>query len=176
MSKLVSVGKILNFHGIKGEAKVGFTSGKEDLIRSLKSVYIFRNNVKTIYEVRSVRFHKNFAIIKFKGVDSINDVELIKGLLIHVTEEALKARLKKDEFLINDLIGMDVYDTDNHKIGKVADMGENKASNIIEVEKLNGLKFMIPFVKEWVPLVDIDKNMIVIKYSDGIDMTQESKE
>ena len=74
MSKLVSVGKILNFHGIKGEVKVGFTSGKENFIASLKKVFVFKNNEKLSLDVVSVRFHKNFAIIKFKQVNSIDDV------------------------------------------------------------------------------------------------------
>ena len=46
-SKLISIGKILNFHGIKGEVKMGFTSGKESVIKSLKKVYIFVDNKKS---------------------------------------------------------------------------------------------------------------------------------
>ena len=61
-NKLISIGKILNFHGIKGEVKAGFTAGKESLLKSLKQVFVFQNNVKTAYDIESVRFHKNFAI------------------------------------------------------------------------------------------------------------------
>ena len=39
MSKFISVGKILNFHGIKGEARVGFSKGQEDFILSLDKVF-----------------------------------------------------------------------------------------------------------------------------------------
>ena len=74
MSKLISVGKILNFHGIKGEVKMGFTAGREDLIKTLRKVFIFIDNVKTEFDVQSVRFHKNTAIIKFAQLNSINDV------------------------------------------------------------------------------------------------------
>ena len=174
MSKLISIGKVLNFHGIKGEAKIGFTAGNESLMKSLKTVYIFLNNLKCSYDVESVRFHKNFAIIKFKQINSINDVETIKGQLVHITEDAFKAKLMQNEYLISDLIGLDVYNAQNEKIGRVSDVGENKASNILEIEKTNGLKFMVPFVKEWVPVVDIKKKLIVIKTTDGIDTTQEN--
>ena len=40
MSELISIGKVLNFHGIKGEVKVGYTRGNEDRIESLKAVFI----------------------------------------------------------------------------------------------------------------------------------------
>lgn len=176
MSKLISVGKILNFHGIKGEVKMGFTAGREDLIKNLRKVFIFINNVKTEFDVQSVRFHKNTAIIKFAQLNSINDVMNVKGLLVHVNEDVLKAGLQKDEFLINDLIGLKVYDTSGIEIGKVSDVGENKASNLLEIQKSNGLKFMVPFVKEWVPQVDIADNKIVVNLIDGIEPNFNSAE
>lgn len=178
MSKLISVGKILNFHGIKGEVKMGFTAGKENLIKSLKQVYLFIDNIKTAFDVQSVRFHKNTAIVKFKQVNSIDEVMQIKGLLVHITEDMLKSKLDKDEFLISDLVGLDAFDTDGNKIGCVFDIGENKASNLLEIQKMNGLKFMVPFVKEWVPVVDIPAKKIVINMIEGIDsaVPQQDKE
>ena len=171
MSKLVSVGKILNFHGIKGEVKVGFSSGKEDFIASLKKVFVFKSNEKLCLDVISVRFHKNFAIIKFKQVNSIDDVMEIKGLLIHVYENTLKSSFDEDEFLIKDLVDINVFDEVGNLVGKVVDIGDNQVSNLLEIQKTNGLKFLIPFVKEWVPVVDLDNGRIVIKFKDGIDTT-----
>lgn len=179
MNNLVSIGKILNFHGIKGEIKMGFTAGKEDLIKKLKQVYIFQNDVKQTYDVVSVRFHKNFAIVKFKQINSVNEVIAIKGLLVHITEDILKSKLEEDEFLIKDLVGLDAFDSEGKLIGKVFDIGENKASNLLEIQKPNGMRFMIPFVKEWVPVVDLDNNKITVNMVEGIDTTtpeQDKKE
>lgn len=169
MSKLVSIGKILNFHGIKGEVKMGFTAGNENLIKNLKQVYIFDENKKVPYDVESVRFHKNLAIIKFKQVNTVNDVLLIKGLLVHIAEDVLKSKLETDEFLISELIGLFVFDTDGNQIGKVSDIGENKASNLLEIRKNNGASFMVPFVKDLVPVVDIENKKIVVNMLEGID-------
>ena len=169
MSKLISIGKVLNFHGIKGEVRVGFSKGKESLLKKLNQVFIFKDNIKYAYDIESVRFHKNFAIIKFKQINSINDVMPIKGLLLHVNEETLKASLETDEFLISDLSGLAVYDTNGNKIGVISGVGENKATNLLEIEKTNGLKFMVPFVKEWVPVVDVENDKIVVNMIDGIE-------
>lgn len=171
MNKLVSIGKILNFHGIKGEVKMGFTAGNESLIKNLKQVYIFDGDKKVAYDVQSVRFHKNFAIVKFSQINSVNEVMKIKGLLVHITDDILKANLERDEFLISDLIGLVVFDTDGVEIGKVVDVGENRASNIIEVRKSNGIKFMVPFVKELVPVVDIVNKKVVINVLEGLDQS-----
>ena len=100
----------------------------------------------------------------------------VKGLLVHINDDVLKAGLQKDEFLINDLIGLKVYDTAGIEIGKVSDVGENKASNLLEIQKNNGLKFMVPFVKEWVPKVDIADNKIVVNLIDGIEPNSNSAE
>lgn len=173
MAKLISVGKILNFHGIKGEVKMGFTAGKEDLIKSLRAVYIYINDNKVEYNVQSVRFHKNFAIIKFKEVNSVNEVMDIKGLLVHIKEDVLKNCLKNDEYLISDLVGMTVYDTLGNRLGLVSDMGQNRASDLIEIKKDNGLSFIVPFVKELVPNVDLQNKCVVINAIEGLDTTIE---
>lgn len=173
MAKLVSVGKILNFHGIKGEVKMGFTAGKEDLIKSLRVVYIYINNNKVEYTVQSVRFHKNFAIIKFKEINSVNDVMDIKGLLVHIQEDVLKHKLQKDEYLISDLVGLSAFDVNGNKLGVILDMGENRASDLLQIKKDNGLTFMVPFVKELVPEVDIKNKRIVINAIEGLDTTLE---
>ena len=176
MSKLVSIGKILNFHGIKGEVKMGFSAGKEDLIKKLKQVFVFQDNCKQTYDIVSVRFHKNFAIVKFKQINSIDDVMMVKGLLVHVTEDSLKSNLKSDEYLISDLTGLVVYDTDGQQVGHVTNVGENGASNLIEIQKENGLKFLVPFVKDLVPVVDISGNRIVVNMIDGIDTLYSSNQ
>ena len=175
MSKLISIGKILNFHGIKGEVKMGFTAGKELIIKNLKKVYIYINNNKLCYDIDTVRFHKNFAIVKFRQINSVNEVMDIKGLLVHIEENLLKSKLQKDEYLISDLVGLNVFDTNGNQIGIICDLGENKATDIIQIQKNNGLKFLVPFVKDWVPIVDIVNKKIVINMREGIDTTNEIK-
>jgi len=173
MSKLISIGKVLNFHGIKGEIKMGFTAGKENLIKSLKQVFIYVDNIKVKFDIESVRFHKNFAIVKLKQINSVNEVMNIKGLLVHTTEDILKSKLQDDEYLISDLVGLDAFDTDGNRLGVVVSLGENNASDLIQVKKANGLTFVVPFVKELVPIVDLQNKKLMINLIDGLDSTVE---
>lgn len=168
MTKLISVGKILNFHGIKGEVKVGYTKGKEQLIERLEKVFIAKNGIQQEYSVTSVRFHKQFALIKFEEINSINDVEEIKGLEIKIPKELAESELTEDEFFVSDLIGSEVFNIDGEVIGLVKDVGTNGANEILEIIDSNENNHLVPFVKELVPVVDLNKKQIVVKDIEGL--------
>lgn len=167
-NNLISVAKILNFHGIKGEAKIGFTKGRENQIESLKKVFVKKNNDFSELNVSSVRFHKHFAIIKFKEFQTVNDVEEFKGCDLYVPKEQVEETLANDEYLISDLIGMDVYDEDGSCIGTVAAIGENLANDLLSVKDANGKEHLVPFVKEIVPVVDLKGRKVVINNIEGL--------
>ena len=164
----ISVAKILNFHGIKGEAKLGFSKGREHQLESLKHAFIRNNGNFVELNVISVRFHKHFAIVKFKEFETVNDVEKYKGQDIYLTKQEVEAALDNDEYLISDLIGMDVYDEDGGCLGKIIAIGENLASNLLSVEDNNGKHHLVPFVKDLVPVVDLKGHKIVINNIEGL--------
>jgi 16S rRNA processing protein RimM len=165
---LISIAKILNFHGIKGEAKLGFSKGREKQIELLKKVFVKKNNQYKELNVTSVRFHKHFAIVKFNEFITVNDVEEFKGCDIYLPKEEVENNLDNDEYLISDLIGMDVYDEDDCCLGKIVAIGENLASNILSVKDNNGKEHLVPFVKELVPIVDLKGKKVVINNIEGL--------
>ncbi len=165
---LISIAKVLNFHGIKGEAKVGFSKGREKQIEALKKVYIKKENNFSELNVVSVRFHKQFAIIKFKEFKTVNDVEEFKGCDIYLTKEEVENNLDDDEYLISDLIGMDVFDEDGSCVGTITAIGENMANNLLSVKDGNGKEHLVPFVKELVPIVDLKGRKVVLNNIEGL--------
>ena len=72
--KFVSVGKILNFHGIQGEAKVGFSKNQQVFFCSLKEVFVGQSNQYLPLKIKNIRINKNFALVKFEDINSINDL------------------------------------------------------------------------------------------------------
>ncbi len=165
---LISVAKILNFHGIKGEAKLGFSKGREKQVELLSKIYVKKDNQYTELNVSSVRFHKHFAIVKFKEFNTVNQVEEYKGCDLYLPKSEVEENLDNDEYLISDLIDMDVYDEDGCLIGKISEIGENSANNILSVKDNNGKKHLVPFVKELVPVVDLKGKKIVINNIEGL--------
>lgn len=168
MNNLLSVAKILGFHGIKGEVKAGYTKGKEAQLLALKKMFILLNEKKLELNIESIRFHKNIAVIKFKELTTINDVERYKGLHLYISEDFVKSSLDEDEYLVSDLDGLKVYDTDSNYVGVVSAVGENNAGNLLSIKDKGGKFHMVPFVKELVPVVDLPNKKIVINKIEGL--------
>lgn len=168
MEKFISVGKILNFHGIQGEAKVGFSKNQQDFFLSLDEVFIKSNNeYKPLKIVRS-RINKTFAIVKFNGIDSINDILPYKGQLLFVEESTIRKNLEEDEFLIDELVGLDVLDADGKKLGFIVGVSNNGATDLLSVKtKTNQISF-VPFVKAIVTDVKLKDKKVIINNIEGL--------
>ena len=168
MTNYVSVGKILNFHGLKGEAKVGFSKNKEDFFKKLKSVFIKQGLEYVNYDISSIRFNKTFALVKFKGIDDINDIIPLKDSLLFDQPETIRNNLEEDEFLIDELTGLDVVDLDGKDIGVVVGVSNNGMNDLIAIKSKTQNVSMVPFVKELVPTVDIKGKKIVVNNIKGL--------
>jgi 16S rRNA processing protein RimM len=169
MTKYVSVGKILNFHGIKGEAKIGCSKGQLDFFLSLDKVYLKENDTYIPLNIMSAKPHKNIVIVKFEGINSINELLPLKGALLFVDESVIRDTLEEDEFLIDELVGLSVFDNaDGKKLGFVVGVSNNGASDLISVKTQTKKICLIPFVKAIVPVVDIQNKKIEINNIEGL--------
>ena len=168
MSKFVSVGKILNFHGVQGEAKVGFSKNQQDFLLSLDKVFVQDGKDYIPINISRSKTNKNFALIKFEGINSINDLLPYKGKLIFVNEETIRENLKEDEFLIDELVGLSVYDNDGKDLGFVVGVSNNGATDLLSVKTKTKNVCLVPFVKAIVTDVDIKNKKITINNLEGL--------
>lgn len=167
-NKYLSVGRILNFHGIKGEAKVGFTKGKEKQIQSLEHFFIEKDGIRIVLTPERVRFHKQHAIIKFKELHSLEEVQALKDQTLLAEKAKVQKYLEEDEFLVDDLVGMSAYNTKEQYIGKIKYLMTQSSSEILAIEDENKKQHLVPFVEKLVPIVDVKKQMIVIEEIEGL--------
>lgn len=168
MTKYISVGKILNFHGIKGEAKVGFTKNQEDFFCSLKRVFVKLNGEYKSLDITNIRLNKNVALVKFAEINSINELMEYKGAFLYVEENTVRESLDEDEFLIDELVGLEVFDTDGKKQGFVVGVSNNGASDLLSVKTNSKKVVLIPFVKAIVPEVSIKDKKVLINNIEGL--------
>ena len=166
-NSFVSVGKILNFHGVQGEAKLGYSKNREEFLSKLKSVYVQQNGEYKLLEISRIRFTPKCGIIKFKGIDTLNDILEYKNQLLFVDENTAREFLEEDEFLIDELVGLDVYDGEK-KVGAVVGVSNNGASDLLSVKTLNKKVSLVPFVKAIVLSVDIKNRRIQINNLEGL--------
>ena len=168
MTKYVSVGKILNFHGIKGEAKVGFTKNQEDFFLSLDSVFVKKDNKYISLKITNSRLHKGFALVKFENINSVNDLLEYKGTFLYVEDSTIRNSLEEDEFLIDELVGLEVFDENNKKQGFVVGVSNNGASDLLSVKTNSKKIVLIPFVKAIVTGVSIKDKKVTINNIEGL--------
>ena len=165
-TKFITIGKITNFFGIKGEAKVGFDNLNQ--IKNAKSVFMLDDESCCELKIKSIRFNKNFAIVKFDGIDDINELLQYKGQRLFVPKIEAINKLEKDEFLIQDLIGCIVFNEQNEKLGEVINISTNSSQDLLNIKNGFGQVDLVPFVNEFFPIVDIKNKKIIIKPIEGL--------
>lgn len=167
MGQLIRVGVITSTHGIRGEVKVYPTT--DDVNRFKKSTKIILDTGKEQIplEIEGVKFFKNMVILKFKGIDNINDIEKYKGKDLLVTREhAIK--LEEGEHFIFDLIGCHVITEDGQALGEVTEVLKTGANDVYVVQSEDGKEILIPYIKECVLNIDTKQKKILIRVMPGL--------
>ena len=167
MEERFQVGVITSTHGIRGEVKVFPTT--DDVKRFKKGISLILDTGKEEKEliVESVKFFKQFAILKFQGIDNINDIEKYKSKSLYVTRENA-VRLKKDEYFIADLIGSKVWEDNGSYLGELQDVMETGANDVYVILQENEKEILLPAIKECILEIDIEKKKIVVHVMEGL--------
>lgn len=163
----LQVGVITQTHGIKGEVKVFPTTDDAARFKKLKEVTMDTGRERLVMEIEGVKFFKQFAILKFKGFDSINDVEKYKNAKLYVTRDKA-VKLKKDEYFIADLIGMDVVTEDGEPFGSLKDVMATGANDVYVVECKDKTEVLLPAIRECVREIDMEQGRITVHIMDGL--------
>lgn len=167
MENLLRVGVISSTHGVKGEVKVYPTTDDVNRFKTLKKVILDTGREHMELEIQSVKFFKNMAILKFKGYDSIDDIEKYKGKDLLVTRDQA-VKLGPDENFIADLIGLTVVTEDGEEFGTLTDVIKTGANDVYEVKTKSGKEVLLPAIKECVLSVDLETGIVKVHIMDGL--------
>ena len=167
MEDLLQVGIITSTHGVRGEVKVYPTTDDPRRFRRLKEVVLDTGKEKMNLEIEGVKFFKQFVILKFKGLDNINDIEKYRQKSLYVTRKNA-VRLQRDEYFIADLIGLKVQDEDGKELGTVKDVIETGANDVYEVEMADGKSLLLPAIKQCILNVDVENGTMQVHVREGL--------
>ena len=167
MEDMLQVGVITQTHGVRGEVKVFPTTDDVNRFKKLKQVILDTGKETMPLEIQSVKFFKQFVILKFKGIDNINDIEKYKRCSLYVTREHAVA-LEEDEYFIADMIGMEVCTEDGNIFGTLKDVIETGANDVYVIENAEHGEVLVPAIKECIRCVDIEKGQMMIHLMDGL--------
>lgn len=167
MEDKLQVGVISSTHGVRGEVKVFPTTDDVKRFKRLKEILLDTGKELLTLEIENVKFFKQFAILKFKGLDSINDIEKYKGKSLLVRREHA-VKLKRNEYFVADLLGCEVVDEENKRLGVLEDVIETGANDVYMVKSPEGKELLFPAIKECVRRVSIEERQIQVHIMPGL--------
>lgn len=167
MEDKFQVGVITSTHGVRGEVKVFPTTDDPNRFKRLKEVILDTGKEELVLEVEGVKFFKQFVILKFKGFDNINDIEKYRQKSLYVTRQNA-VRLKKDEYFVADLMGMEVVDEQNAKIGVLKSVMETGANDVYVIAMTDGRELLLPAIKQCILNVDMESNVMQVHVLEGL--------
>ena len=145
----LKVGKIVNTHSLKGEVKViSSTDFEEERFKKGSKLLITRGN-QLIREVvvQSYRNHKNFLLVKFEGIDSVEEAEKLKNLQIKIDSDEV-GELEENEFYFHQIIGCEVFDENDKNLGEIIDILTPGANDVWVIKGENGKEILIPYIED----------------------------
>lgn len=158
-------GKIVGTHGIKGEVRIDPWCDSPEFLCAFKKLWLDENGTESI-EVKS-RPHKNIALAKIKGVDTIEAAEKYRGKVVYINRDDIN--LAEGVHFVQDLIGLEVKDADNGKVyGKISDVLRTGANDVYEIKDADGKTYLAPVIDDVVKEINVNDGYVLIVPMKGI--------
>lgn len=167
MEDYFQIGIITSTHGLKGEVKVFPTTDDVKRFKRLREVILDTGKERIDLEVENAKFFKQFVILKFKGIDDINEVEKYRKASLLVTRKNA-VRLKEDEYFVADLMGLKVKSEDGTEIGVLRDVMETGANDVYIIDLNDGRELLLPAIRQCVLEIDVEAGFIRIHILEGL--------
>lgn len=167
MEEKLRVGVITSPHGVRGEVKVFPTTDDMGRFKKLKHVFLAMGNEERKLDIEQVKFFKNLAILKFKGIDNINLVEGWRQKELYITRDQA-VKLNPDEYFIPDLIGLSVVTDEGAALGTLTDVLQTGANDVYCVTTPEGKEVLLPAIGECVLSVDLEKGEVLVHVMPGL--------
>lgn len=164
LKQYIEVGRIVGTHGVQGEMRVECWANSPDFLKKFKTLYL--DEGKTPLAV-SCRPHKNIALIKAKGVASIEEADLLRGKVLYINRADVK--LDEGEHFVQDIIGLRVTDADSGAVyGTVKDVLKTGSNDVYEMADDHGRLFYIPVIPDVMAGFDFESGAVYIHPMKGL--------
>lgn len=160
-NNFLEIGKIVNTHALRGAVKMVIWADSTDVIGGLKHIY---DEKGTCYDIKSVSYQKENAIVKLAGIDSIEEAEKFKGKIMYASRDEFD--LPDGVYFIADLIGISVYEEDN-LLGRIDDIFPAGGCDVYSIKK-GKEEILFPALKENILETDIENKIMKVKIPEGL--------
>ncbi len=168
MEDFIYIGRVANTHGVQGMLKVFPTTEDPKRFELLKDIYIEDiRGITNSYTIKNVKYFKNMVILGLKEIEDMNQAEKLKNGIIKIhRKNALP--LEENEYYISDLLGLEVFDIEDNKIGILKNIIFTGSNDVYEIDNSTKNGLLLPAIKECVLKVDINNKRIIVKIPEGL--------
>ena len=165
--KNLEIGQIVNTFGIKGFVKIYPYVDDIKRFDNLKTVYVsIRKELKKL-EIEEVKYHKNQVLLKFKGVETVEQAEMLRNAILEIDrKDAIP--LEEGEYFIADLLESEVYTDEGEKLGILEDIFNTGSNDIYVVKNELGKSILLPRIKEVFKEIDVENKKIIVHLIEGL--------
>ncbi len=163
----LTVGEVTAPFGRLGEVKIRLETDFPNRFSRLRQVLLRRpSGAADLFDIEGVRLHKGQALLKLRGVDSIDAAETLRGALVQIRrQEAVP--LPANEFYIHDLIGCEVVTAEGRVLGTLASVLKSSANDVFVIGQGKD-EILLPAIKEVVREVDVAQRRILVTPTPGL--------
>ncbi len=166
MEEYLTVGKIINTHGVNGELKVMPLTSDISRFDYLKLIWLDINGKLTEHFVEKARYHKEFVLLTLRGIDTMDKAATLKGCSMKVDRKHSRP-LEENEYFIADLIGCQVFEN-GVLLGRITDVLETGSNDVYVTEGGKYGEILIPALEQVVLRVDVENQQIDVVLPEGL--------
>ena len=165
LKKYLETGKIAAVRGLKGEVKVYPWNDDPEELLDFDVLYL--NKGKNALQVEDAWVQGTMVIIKFEGIDSIEQAQDLRGKILYLDRDDVE--LEEGQHFVQDLLGLEVVDADDgHVYGKLTDVTKTGANDVYHITFPDGKIHLIPKIPQVVISVDVEAGRMVIRPLEGL--------
>jgi 16S rRNA processing protein RimM len=166
----VIVARIVRPQGRHGEALAELLTDFPERFAERKRLFLLSAKAAAReIELERHWLHQGRIVLKFAGIDSINDVETLRGLEVAIPKTE-RAPLEDGAVYIADLIGSTLIDSrTTTEIGEIIEVDrESSATPLLVVKNATKQEVLVPFVKAFNPIFDAPEKRLTMELPEGL--------
>ena len=161
------VGRLGRPHGVHGEISVEVRTDEPEL-RFAKGSKLSVKESNNQLTVLSSRWHQEKMLVKFEEITDRDLANEIKGKTLTIKIDPNSIETKKDQYYEFQLAGLKVIDKNDKTLGQIKEVITNLAQDLLVVETVDKREVLVPFVKQIVTTVDLDKKIVIMDPPTGL--------